>query len=193
MQRVGACRWQAGHAEGPLCALVRSIVFQQLSGKAAETIYGRVRAKFPPGRFPKPGQIMAVSDEELRSCGLSGQKLSYLRDLCIRVDAGQLDLNRLAELDDAEVIAQLTQVRGVGRWSAQMFLMFYLGRLDVWPDGDLGIRSALRILHGHDELPTPKATAALAERYRPYGSVASWYLWRLLELPADEHDKLRDG
>lgn len=193
MQRVGACRWQAGHAEGPLCALVRSIVFQQLSTKAAETIYGRVRGLFAPGRFPEPRQILATSDAALRASGLSGQKLSYLRDLCLRVDAGQLDLASLPALEDAQVIEQLTQVRGVGRWSAQMFLMFYLGRLDVWPDGDLGIRAALRILHGHDELPTPKATAALAERYRPYGSVASWYLWRLLELPADQHERLRDG
>lgn len=193
MQRVGACRWQAGHAEGALPALVRSIVFQQLSGKAAETIYGRVRALFPPSRFPKPHQIQAVSDESLRACGLSGQKLGYLRDLCEKVGSGQLDLDGLSALGDQEVIEQLTQVRGIGRWSAQMFLMFYLGRLDVWPDADLGIRSALRILHGHDELPTAKAVAALAERYRPYGSVASWYLWRLLELPEDEHDALRDG
>jgi 3-methyladenine DNA glycosylase/8-oxoguanine DNA glycosylase len=192
IKRVGPFGLQAGNPEGPLCALVRSIVYQQLSGKAAGTIYGRFRALFeaPAGRFPTPEQILAVPDAALRGCGLSSQKLGYVRDLCQNVDAGTLQLDRLPDLADEDVIAQLTRVKGVGRWSAQMFLIFYLGRLDVWPDADLGIRSAVRIMHGHAELPPSKKVAELAARYSPYASVASWYLWRLLDLPKEEREEL---
>ncbi len=193
MKRVGPFRMQKGGAEGPLHALCRSIVYQQLSGKAAGTIFGRVRALFPQPQFPTAQQILAVSDEDLRGCGLSSQKLGYLRDLCRRVAAKELDLGRLSTLDDQAVIDELTAVKGIGRWSAQMFLMFYLGRLNVWPEADLGIRSAVRILHGHDELPTAKIMAEVGARYSPYASVASWYLWRLLELPSEERDACLSG
>jgi len=193
IDRVGPCKLQVGHHEGLLRALVRAIVYQQLSGKAAGTIFGRLRDKFPPERFPSAAEIMTLSDDALRACGISSQKLSYLRDLCRRVDSGALDLDRLPALSDEEIIAELTQVRGVGRWSAQMFLMFQLGRLDVWPEADLGIRSGVRLLHGHDELPTAQQMAEAGEPYRPYASVASWYLWRLFDLPVEDRDALRVG
>lgn len=191
IDRVGPFKLSVGHHEGPLRALVHAIVFQQLSGKAASTIFGRLRDKFPSERFPSAAELMALSDEEMRACGISSQKLSYLRDLCRRVDSGALELDRLAALSDDDIIAQLTQVRGVGRWSAQMFLMFQLGRLDVWPDADLGIRSAVRLLHGHDDMPGVQAMAEAGAVYSPYATVASWYLWRLFDLPAEEREALR--
>lgn len=188
---VGPCRLQVGYIEGRLSALVRAIVFQQLSTKAASTIYQRLRDQFDKARFPTAEELLVLPPEVLRSAGISNQKQGYLRDLCERVRDHKLDLDKLHELDDAEVIDQLTTVRGIGRWSAQMFLMFELGRLDVWPDGDLGIRSAVQILHNHPELPSPKIVAQTGARYRPYGTVASWYLWRLCELPAEERENFR--
>jgi len=186
IERVGPCTLTIGHAEGPFVALVRAIVFQQLATKAATTIFGRLRDLFPADDFPDPAAILATPDEALRGCGLSGQKLSYLRDLSQRVHRGELDLDALSSLPDAEVITRLTAVRGIGRWSAQMFLIFYLGRLDVWPDGDLGIRHGVRVLHGHTELPPAQLMQELGARFSPFASVASWYLWRLLDLPEEE-------
>ncbi len=186
MKRIGPFQLQAGNPEGPLCALCRSIVFQQLSGKAAGTIFSRLRAQFPAERFPTAEELLATSDQAIRGCGVSSQKLSYLRDLCQRVAQGQLDLPSLPSQNDEEVIKQLTAVRGIGRWSAQMFLMFYLGRLNVWPTADLGIRTAIRLLHGYTELPTAAEMDAMGARYHPYASVASYYLWRLLDLSKEE-------
>ena len=186
IERIGPCTLTIGHAEGPFVSLVRAIVFQQLATKAASTIFGRLRDLFRSDSFPSPAELLAMPDEALRGAGLSGQKLGYLRDLAQRVDRGELDLDALTALPDAEVIAQLTTVRGIGRWSAQMFLIFYLGRLDVWPDGDLGIRHGVRVLHGHAELPPAPLMQQLGQRFSPYASVASWYLWRLLDLPEAE-------
>jgi 3-methyladenine DNA glycosylase/8-oxoguanine DNA glycosylase len=169
---------------------VRSIVYQQLSGKAAATIFGRVRALFPAAHFPTAAEISARSDEELRACGLSQQKLSYLRDLTARAADGRLDFARIGELADEEVIAHLSAVRGIGRWSAEMFLMFHLGRRDVWPVDDLGIRKAVMVLHQLPAMPTPRELGPIGERYRPFRSVASWYLWRLLELTPEEQQGL---
>lgn len=186
IERVGPCTLTIGHAEGPFVALVRAIVFQQLATKAATTIFGCLRDLFPAESFPDPAEILATPDEALRGCGLSGQKLSYLRDLSQRVHRGELDLDSLSSLPDAEVITRLTAVRGIGRWSAQMFLIFYLGRLDVWPDGDLGIRHGVRVLHGHTDLPPAQLMQELGARFSPFASIASWYLWRLLDLPEEE-------
>ena len=183
IKRVGPCTLTIGHSEGPFVSLVRAIVFQQLATKAASTIFGRLRDLFPSDGVPDPATLLGISDAALRGCGLSGQKLGYVRDLAARVDRGELDLDALESLSDEDVISQLTTVRGIGRWSAQMFLIFYLGRLNVWPDGDLGIRHGVRILHGHSELPAPKLMQSMGERFSPYASVASWYLWRLLDIP----------
>lgn len=192
MKSVGAFRMEYRHPEGHLAALVRSIVYQQLSGKAAATIFGRFRALFPGPEdvFPTPAQIRAVPDEQLRACGLSGQKLGYLRDLCARAEDGRLDLLALDALDDEAIVARLTEVRGFGRWSAEMFLMFHLGRLDVWPVADLGIRKGVMLLHGLTEMPGAQQMQEVGARYRPYATVASWYLWRLFDLPAEAREAL---
>jgi 3-methyladenine DNA glycosylase/8-oxoguanine DNA glycosylase len=178
IDRVGRFDLVAGRAEGHLAALVRAIVYQQLSGKAASTIYGRLRGLFSPDTFPTPREILEVPDETLRAVGLSRQKVGYVRDLCARAADGRLDLDALATSSDDEVLRSVTAVRGFGRWSAEMFLIFHLGRLDVWPIDDLAIRKALAALHGRRREPKRHVLDALGERYRPYRTVAAWYLWR---------------
>jgi DNA-3-methyladenine glycosylase II len=181
IRRVGPCGWTVGRAGGHLGALVRSIVYQQLSGKAAATIHGRLVERFAAGTFPDPGALLAMDDDALRACGLSRQKIAALRDLCRRVQDGSLPLDALDAMTDDDVTAALVEVRGIGRWSAEMFLLFHLGRLDVWPVGDLAIQKAVQRLHGLRKHPTAKRMHALGEPYRPYRSVASWYLWRLMD------------
>jgi 3-methyladenine DNA glycosylase/8-oxoguanine DNA glycosylase len=160
-------------------ALASAIVYQQLAVKAARTIYDRVRRLTPGTRFPTAAQLGALSDDELRGAGLSRNKLAALRDLSRRVASGELRLAALARRSDEEIIEELVQVRGIGRWSAQMFLIFRLGRLDVLPDGDLAVREGLRRLDGLDARPTPGETLERGEVWRPLRSVASWVLWRL--------------
>jgi DNA-3-methyladenine glycosylase II len=179
--RVGPCRLGKGRAGSYLAALVRSIVYQQLSGKAAAAIFGRLHASFGDGRFPDPAAILAASDARLRSAGLSRQKIASMRDLCGKVASGALVLDGIETSTDAEIVERLTGVRGIGKWSAQMFLIFDLGRLDVWPETDLGIRKALMRLYALGDLPTPAVAAALGERFAPYRTVASWYLWRSID------------
>jgi DNA-3-methyladenine glycosylase II len=163
--------------------LVNSIVSQQLSVKAAATIFQRFVALYAPAKFPKPEQIIATPDETLRSVGLSGQKLSYIKDLAAKVDDGSVHLKRITKMSDDEIIAELTQVKGIGVWTVHMFLIFSLGRLNVLPVGDLGIRMAIQRLYGFVELPKPAEIEAIAaqNKWQPYLSVASWYLWRSLE------------
>lgn len=177
--RVGDFAMQAGAAEGHLEALVRSIIYQQLSGKAAATIYGRFRALFGQ-KFPTPAEILDAEDDALRGCGLSRAKLAYVRDLCAKIEDGSLTPEALDDMGDELIIEALTRVHGFGRWSAEIFLMFHLGRLDVWPAADLGIRKAIAALH-EVPMPSPREATLLGERYRPYRTVASWYLWRSLE------------
>ncbi|HEX4948258.1 MAG TPA: DNA-3-methyladenine glycosylase [Blastocatellia bacterium] len=163
--------------------LVNSIVSQQLSTKAADTIFRRFVALYAPARFPKPDQIAATPDETLRSVGLSSQKLSYIKDLATKVHDGSVHLHRISKMSDDEIIAELTQVKGIGVWTVHMFLIFSLGRLNVLPVGDLGIRIAIQRGYGFSELPKPAEIEAVAEQnnWQPYRSVASWYLWRSLE------------
>jgi 3-methyladenine DNA glycosylase/8-oxoguanine DNA glycosylase len=183
IEQVGRCRMQVGHAETHLASLVRAIVYQQLSGKAAATIFGRFRALYPEERFPTADEIRRTHHTKLRKCGLSRQKQAALRDLCRHVVEERLPLHDVEEHDDEVLIERLTAVRGIGRWSAQMFLMFQLGRLDLWPVDDLGVRKGVALLLGMDgELPGRKQMEAWGERCRPYRSVASWYLWRSLEI-----------
>lgn len=162
-------------------ALARAIVFQQLAGAAASTIHDRVVALTPGRHFPAPAELLALPDERLRGAGLSRNKVLALRDLAERVESGALDLARIARRGDDEVVEALTEVRGIGPWSAQMFLMMRLGRLDVLPTTDLGVQEGLRRLDGLAERPTPKQVLARAAPWRPLCSVASWYLWRLTE------------
>jgi DNA-3-methyladenine glycosylase II len=168
-------------SEPPYELLVRSIIHQQLSVKAGRTIAGRVGALTPGPRFPAPDQLPGLADATLRGAGLSRQKIRYLRDLAARVADGRLQLQRLGRLADEAVTAQLTAVLGLGRWSAQMFLIFHLGRLDVLALDDIGLRNAVRHAYALPAAPDAAALAARAEAWRPYRSMASFYLWRWLD------------
>jgi DNA-3-methyladenine glycosylase II len=170
----------------PFVALLRSIVGQQLSTASAEAIYGRLIAL--AGERPRPADIIAASDADLRKVGLSGRKVEYVHDLAARVEDGRLDLKAMRRLSDEEVIEQISAVRGLGRWSADLFLLFYLQRRDVFPAGDLVLRQAIRALDGLDATPDERAARARAERWSPHRSLAATYLWELsrrgpIELP----------
>lgn len=161
-------------------ALVRSIVFQQLSGKAAGTIHRRFREIYP-GNRPRAELVLATEGATLRAAGLSRQKISYLRDLSARVNDGALPLAHLGRLSDDAIIEHLVQVKGIGRWTAQMFLMFRLGRPDILPELDLGIQNAIQRAYGLRKRPKPKDVLRIGAKWRPHASLASWYLWRSLE------------
>jgi DNA-3-methyladenine glycosylase II len=160
-------------------ALLRAIVGQQLSTKAARTIYGRVLELFG-GRTPSPEQLLEAKEEELRACGLSGRKVEYVRDLAAHVISGELELDQLGELADEEVIAEIVAVRGLGVWTAEMFLIFHLERPDVLSGGDLGIRKAVGIEYDLEEMPSPTRVLEIGEPWRPQRSLASLYLWESL-------------
>jgi DNA-3-methyladenine glycosylase II len=161
-------------------ALLRSIVGQQLSTRAARAIHGRLTEHFG-GRTPTPAELLADDPESLRSVGLSRRKVEYLRDLAARVEDGRLELDRLAELPDEKVTAELVQVKGLGPWTADMFLIFHLGRPDVLPVGDLGMRAAVRRVYGLEELPDSEELRRMGEPWRPHRSLAALYLWRSLD------------
>jgi len=182
IDQVGPCRARVAHEGTHFAAVLRSIVYQQLSGSAAATIHARVLALFG-GRQPTPRALLRVDDAALRGAGLSGQKTRYLRDLASHAASRRFPMERLHELDDAAVIETLTQVLGVGRWTAQMFLMFRLGRPDVLPDLDLGIQKGIQRAYGLRRLPTPQQVLRRGTPWAPYRTIASWYLWRLLDLP----------
>lgn len=163
----------------PFEALARAIVFQQLSGKAAATIYGRVEAVLGS---VAPETVISTPEDVLRGAGLSAAKLAGLRDLSAKVLDGTVPIDDLRKLGDEELVERLVIVRGIGRWTAEMFLIFQLRRLDVWPVDDLGVRKGFARIYDMTALPTPKELAALGERFRPYRSVAAWYCWRATEL-----------
>jgi len=165
--------------EDPYGALLRAIVGQQLSTKAARTIYLRVVDLFG-GTTPTPEQLLEAEEEDLRACGLSGRKTEYVRDLATHVVSGELELDRLDRLSDEEVIEEIVAVRGLGQWTAEMFLLFHLQRPDILSGGDLGIRKAIQIEYGLDEMPPPKRVIEIGEPWRPYRSLASLYLWESL-------------
>jgi len=180
IERVGPCRIALRTEGTHFQALARAIVFQQLSGKAAGTIYSRFNALFPEGS-PHPDAVLATSDEQLRAVGLSRQKIGYMRDLSSKVASGELPLEAVEHMADDDLIAHLVQVKGIGRWTAQMFLMFRLGRPDVLPELDLGIQNAIRKAYRMRKRPTPKQVKRVGAKWSPHSSVASWYLWRSLE------------
>ncbi len=183
--RVGPCRLTT-RAEGThFGAVTRAIVYQQLSGKAAATIHGRFLALYG-GREPTAAELLATPEEMLRSVGLSRQKLSYMHDLAAHVQRGDLPVDALHELDDSALTESLVRVKGIGRWTAQMFMMFRLGRPNVLPDLDLGIQKGIQRAYGLREMPKPKDVLRIGERWSPYASVASWYMWRVLELPVEQ-------
>ena len=169
----------------PYEALIRSIMFQQLAGAAASAILGRLLGLHGSDeRYPTPEELLATTDEQFRAAGVSRQKAGYLRDLAQHLQSGRLDLTTLAAGDDQEVIERLTVVRGVGVWTAQMFLMFQLGRLDVLPVGDLGVRRGMQVAYGLDDTPSPAEATAIGEPWTPYRSVGAWYMWRAADIRA---------
>ena len=178
IEQVGPCRMEFGPAE--FHSLAEAIVYQQLNGKAAVTIFKRFTAL--AGDPVTPKGILKLSDAELRSVGLSKQKSSYLKDLAQRAERGELDFSRLPSLTDDEVIQHLTQVRGVGVWTAHMFLMFTLRRPNVLPTGDYGIQAAIKKHYRKRKLPKPQQMEKIARPWEPYRSVACWYLWRSLDI-----------
>jgi 3-methyladenine DNA glycosylase/8-oxoguanine DNA glycosylase len=163
--------------EDPYHALLRAILFQQLAGAAANAIQKRFHALYGD-RPPAPRELLDTPEDDLRAAGLSRQKLSYMRDLALHVLEGTLDLQHIRDLDDAEVTQQITAVKGLGEWSAHMFLMFHLGRPDVLPVGDLGVRNGMKVAYGLAEAPTPKQAQEIGAKWAPYRSVGSWYMWR---------------
>jgi len=181
--RVGEFTMRPAPTHSLFRVLVRSIVYQQLSGRAAETILGRVVRLFAPKRFPTPLDLLEISPERLRAAGLSTAKTAALKDLAARALDGTVPaLSRVRLMEDEEIVERLTAVRGIGRWTVEMLLIFKLGRPDVLPVGDLGVRKGFALTLGKRKLPEPAAMSRRAERWRPYRSVASWYLWRALEL-----------
>ena len=179
MKRVGRCTLPDGRANDPFAGLVRVIMSQQLSGKAADTIFGRVEALVGGRAGLTPANIRALEATALRGAGVSRPKISYLYDLADHVSDRRLDLHALDGHRDEEVIAQITAVKGLGRWSAEMFLMFRLNRADILPVDDLGIVKGMQKLFGMKRRPKPRTMVRLAEGWRPYRSVACWYLWRI--------------
>lgn len=168
----------------PFDSLAESIAYQQLSGKAAATIFGRVRALYPKRKWLDPKLVLATSDETLRACGLSRSKTAALKDLAAKTLDGTVPSGRaLARLSDEEIIERLTTVRGVGRWTVEMLLLFDLGRLDVWPVADYGVQKGFAKTFGRRKLPTKKQFLKIGEKWRPYRSVAAWYFWRALDAP----------
>jgi DNA-3-methyladenine glycosylase II len=180
IRRQGPCGLAAAQRADHFSALVRAITFQQLSTKAATTIYDRMVALMPD-RAPTLDGFAGVSDEQLRAAGMSRQKTAYLRDLCAKITAGAVDLDALESLDDEAIIASLVQVKGIGRWSAEMFLIFRLLRPDVLPVDDLGIVTAVQRAYGLRKRPSADRLRKIGDAWRPYRSIASWYLWRSLD------------
>jgi DNA-3-methyladenine glycosylase II len=181
IKRIGPCGMADRQRKDHLSALVGAIISQQLSTRAAATIFSRFVALFPDGTIPSAQAIDTLDEEVLRGVGLSAQKVSYLRDLCARLADGRLVLDELEHLDDEQVIERLMAVRGFGRWTAEMFLMFRLHRPDVLPAGDLGIVNAIQRMYGLRKRPDARRILKLGEAWRPYRSVASWYLWQTLK------------
>ena len=181
IRRVGPCRMQTDR-QSPYEALVRAIAHQQLHGTAARTITARFVALYPGHDFPPPEHVLRTPDAMLRACGFSGAKVAGIRDIAEKTVEGVVPTRRTAvRQSDAALIERLTSIRGVGRWTVEMLLMFTLGRPDIFPVDDFGVREGYRILHGLDVQPKPKALAELATPYAPHRTAAAWYLWRAVD------------
>jgi DNA-3-methyladenine glycosylase II len=186
IERAGPCPLRPT-TRTPFQALFRSIVYQQLSGKAASTILGRVIALFPGRDFPLPEDVLAAKDEQLRSAGLSRNKLLAVKDLAARaIDGTVPEREQMTRMSDEEIIQRCTAVRGIGRWTVEMMLIFHLGRPDVLPVDDLGVRKGAMRLYRLRKLPSPERLARIAEPWRPWRSAGSWYMWRVMEMTPDQ-------
>lgn len=177
---VGPCRLQPEPAREPYETLVRAVAYQQLHARAAEAILGRLLALYPPDAFPAPAALLATDSARLRACGLSARKVETLQGIARAALDGRVPSRAAAAaLDDAALIASLTELRGIGRWTVEMLLIFGLGRLDVLPADDFGVRNGYRRLKGLERLPTPRQLAQAGQAWQPWRSVAAWYLWRV--------------
>ncbi|MGI0017733.1 MAG: DNA-3-methyladenine glycosylase family protein [Nitrosotalea sp.] len=177
IDRVGEFKFKKRNHH--FAVLVESIISQQLATSAAEAIFSRFKALYSD--FPTSTDILSTRKTKLRSVGLSGMKIDYLKDLSKHIKEGTLEIKKLPKMSDEDVITQLMQVKGIGRWTAEMFLIFSLGRMDVFPVGDLGLRKGVQLAFSLKELPKPKETEKFGDRWRPYRSVATWYLWKSLQ------------
>ena len=164
-------------------ALLKNIIYQQLSGKAAKTIYNRFLKLFETTEYPSPDEILNTPVEHLKGAGLSNQKVTYIRDLSKKYVEGTLQLDELNQKSDKEISAQLIQVKGIGQWTADMFLIFTLGRENIFPLGDLGVKKGVAIIENLNKLPTEKHMAEISEKWQPYRTIAAWYMWKLVDGP----------
>jgi DNA-3-methyladenine glycosylase II len=185
IKRVGPFTVKPAGVVKPFHTLAESIAYQQLHGKAAATIFGRVRALYPGRKWLAPELVLATADEKFRAAGLSRSKTAAIKDLAAKTLDGTVPrASALAKMSDEEIIGKLTTVRGIGRWTVEMMLLFDLGRLDVWPVDDYGVRKGYAKTFRKRKIPKPKELLTIGERWRPYRSVAAWYFWRALELPS---------
>lgn len=180
IKRIGPCKLHSVAPRDPFETLCMSIASQQLSTKAAATIFGRFADLFPPDRTPTPQRVMTLTDDKIRTCGFSRPKVTFIKDLAGQVLDGRLDLKALKKHSDDEVMQQLVAVKGIGRWTAEVFLMFRLGRMDILPADDLGLMNAARRVYGFRTRPDAKKLRKIGEQWRPYRSIAAWYLWESL-------------
>src|SRR5881396_2829070 len=181
IRKVGPCEMNARRRCSPFQALVQSVAHQQLNGTAANTILKRVMALYTKRKFPTPDDVLATPDEKLRGAGLSRAKVSAIKDIAAKTVEGVVPPARvIAKMPDAEILERLTAIRGVGPWTVEMLLIFKLGRLDVLPATDFGVRKGFAVIFMRDDLPKPEELLEHGERWRPYRSIASWYLWRSL-------------
>jgi len=182
IRRVGPCRLSTDNRRSPFESLVEAVAHQQLHGKAARTILGRVKALVPNRRFPSPDDLLHLPEDSLRAAGLSRAKVAAVKDIAAKTRERIVPTARqMAHMEDAEIVERLTTIRGVGRWTVEMLLIFKLGRLDVLPIDDFGVRKGFAITYRHEDLPRPKALLDYGERWRPFRSVAAWYLWRAVD------------
>ncbi len=183
MRRVGACTLEPDGRRSPFESLVRAVANQQLNGKAAETILNRFVALFPGKRFPAAAKLGAVTDEQLRGCGFSRAKIAAIRDIGAKAESGWIPTSaRIRRMTDEAIVERLVEVRGVGRWTVEMLLIFKLGRPDVLPADDFGVRNGFRLAYGLAEMPKPREVFEHGARWAPYRTTAAWYLWRAADL-----------
>ena len=179
IREIGPCRLEPKLRRSPFQSLLQAVAHQQLHGAAATTILTRFKKLFPGRRFPKPHDLAQVTDEQIRACGFSFAKIKAIRDIAEKTLSGVVPTSReIVKLSNAEIIERLTEVRGVGRWTVEMLLIFQLGREDVLPVDDFGVRAGFRIAYKKREMPTPKDLLKFGERWRPHSTTAAWYLWR---------------
>ena len=187
---IGECRLRPEKRRPPFQSLVQAVAHQQLHGAAAENILGRFKKLFPGRRFPRPEDLAAVTDEALRGCGFSFAKIRAIRDIAEKTLSGVVPTARqIVKMPDEEIVARLTEVRGVGRWTVEMLLIFQLGRPDVLPVDDFGVRSGFRVAYKKREMPMPKELLAFGESWKPHRTTAAWYLWRAADAAKDAKKK----